>query len=200
MRIVVVGGTGTIGQAVVADLRARHKVISVGFKRGDMQVNISDQNSVEALFKKIGKVDGIVSATGDVHFGPIAQSTSEQFNVGLQSKLLGQVRLALTGLSYLSDNGSITLTSGILSDEPIRMGSNVSTVNAAIDGFVRSAAVEMTRGIRINAVSPTIVTESAAVYGPFFPGYESVAASKVAQAYRRSIEGPQTGRVYTVWH
>jgi NAD(P)-dependent dehydrogenase (short-subunit alcohol dehydrogenase family) len=164
-----------------------------------MQVDITDQRSVEAMFRQIGQVDAIISVAGIAHFGSVTETSPEQFNLGLQNKLLGQVRLALVGQNYLSDGGSITLTSGILSHEPIRLGSNLSAVNAAIDSFVLAAAVELPRGLRINAVSPTIVTESEAAYGPFFPGFESVPAATVAQAFIRSVEGPQTGRVYRVW-
>jgi hypothetical protein len=42
-----------------------------------------------------------------------------------------------------------------------------------------------------------MLSESQEAYGPF-PGFESVPAARVALAYRRSIEGVQTGRVYTV--
>lgn len=199
MKVVVVGGPGTIGRAVVERLQPRHELISVGHTRGDMQVDITDQRSVEAMFRQIGQVDAIISVAGIAHFGSVTETSPEQFNLGLQNKLLGQVRLALVGQNYLSDGGSITLTSGILSHEPIRLGSNLSAVNAAIDSFVLAAAVELPRGLRINAVSPTIVTESEAAYGPFFPGFESVPAATVAQAFIRSVEGPQTGRVYRVW-
>ena len=118
---------------------------------------------------------------------------------GLQDKLLGQVRIALIGQSFLNDGGSITLTSGIIADEPIRQGANATTVNAAVEGFVRGAAIELPRGIRINVVSPTVVEESLKAYGPFFPGFEAASAERVAKAYRRSVEGAQTGRVYKVW-
>jgi NAD(P)-dependent dehydrogenase (short-subunit alcohol dehydrogenase family) len=199
MKVVVVGGPGTIGRAVVEQLRPRHELISVGHTRGDMQVDITDQRSVEAVFRQIGQVDAIISVAGIAHFGSVTETSPEQFNLGLQNKLLGQVRLALVGQNYLNDGGSITLTSGILSHEPIRMGSNLSAVNAAIDSFVLAAAVELPRGLRINAVSPTMVTESEAAYGPFFPDFESVPAATVAKAFTRSVEGPQTGRVYRVW-
>ena len=98
----------------------------------------------------------------------------------------------------LRDGGSITLISGILSAEPIRNGANATEVNAAIEGFVADAAIELPRGLRINAVSPTVLTESLEGYGPFFPGFESVPAARVALAYQRSVEGAQTGRVYRV--
>jgi NAD(P)-dependent dehydrogenase (short-subunit alcohol dehydrogenase family) len=195
-RILIVGGTGTLGRAVVNELAARHEVIPVGRTRGSYQVDITDGSSVKALFDWVGKIDAIVSASGDFHFGPIAEMTPDQFRVGLNSKLLGQVSLALIGQHFLTDGGSITLTAGTVSNEPIRFGANASTVNAALEGFVRGAAVELTRGLRINVVSPSILQESMASFGPFFPGVEAVPGSRVALGYVRSIEGVQTGRVF----
>ncbi|MNI94080.1 short chain dehydrogenase [compost metagenome] len=57
---------------------------------------------MQALFEKIGRVDAIVSATGSLFFGPLSTMTDSEFNQGLQDKLLGQVRLALTGQHYLN--------------------------------------------------------------------------------------------------
>ena len=123
--------------------------------------------------------------------------TDSEFNRGLQDKLLGQIRLALTGQHYLNEGGSITLISGIVAHEPIAQGVNATTVNAALEGFARRGC-ELPRGIRINLISPTVLTESAEAYDGFFPGFESVPAATVAQAYRRSVEGVQSGRVYKV--
>lgn len=198
MKIVIIGASGTVGQAVTDALSRRHEVIRVGRTRGDFQVDITSQESVQALFERIGLVDAIVSASGGLHFGPLATMTDRDFNSGLQNKLLGQVRLALTGQHYLNEGGSITLVSGIVAQEPIAQGVNATTVNAALEGFVRAAACELPRGIRINLISPTVLTESAGAYDGFFPGFASVPAAAVAQAYRRSVEGVQSGRVYTV--
>ena len=197
-KILLIGASGTIGQAVLANLSARHEVITVGRTSGTHRADLSQPGSVAALFKAVGKVDAIVSTAGNLHFGPLAEMTPEQFNLGLQDKLLGQVQLALLGQHYLNDGGSITLTSGIVGIEPIRNGANATAVNAAIDGFVAAAAIELARGVRINAVSPTILTESVGSYGPFFPGFETVPAARAALAYQRSVEGGQTGRVYRV--
>ena len=199
MKILVIGGTGTLGKAVIREFGAEHEIITAGKTRGDFQVDITDENSVKALFKSTGKVDAIIATTGNLHFGPLTEMTAEQFNTGLQNKLLGQVRIALIGQSFLNDGGSVTLTSGIIADEPIRQGANATTVNAAVEGFVRGAAIELPRGIRINVVSPTVVEESLKAYGPFFSGFEAAPAARVAKAYRRSVEGAQTGRVYKVW-
>ena len=197
-KILLIGASGTIGQAVLANLGARHDVITVGRTSGTHRADFSQPGAVAKLFEAVGKVDAIVSTAGNLHFGPLAEMTAEQFNLGLQDKLLGQVQLALVGQKYLNDGGSITLTAGILSIEPIRNGANATAVNAAIEGFVAAAAIELPRGLRINAVSPTILTESVGVYGQFFPGFDTVPAERAARGYQRSVEGAQTGRVYRV--
>ena len=198
MKIIIIGASGTVGRAVAQELNQRHEVIRVGRTQGDYQVDITSQQSVQNLFAKTGRVDAIVSATGNLFFGPLATMTDGDFNQGLQDKLLGQIRLALTGQHYLNDGGSITLISGIVAHEPIAQGVNATTVNAGLEGFVRAAACELPRGIRINLISPTVLTESAAAYDGFFPGFASVPAASVAQAYRRSVEGIQNGRIYKV--
>lgn len=202
MKIVVIGASGDVGRFVVEELArdGKHDTIRVGRTQGDHQVDITSDESVDALFKKIGRIDAIVVAAGNVILSPIAEMTTANFHKGLQDKLLSQLRVVLVGQHYLNDGGSITLTSGIAVDDPIAQGSNAATSNAGIEGFVRAAACDFSRGIRINAVSPTVLTESMDRFGPFFPGYESVSGTRVAKAYRRSIEGVQSGRVYRVGH
>ncbi|MDR6390879.1 short chain dehydrogenase [Paraburkholderia phenoliruptrix] len=197
-KIVVIGATGTLGRAVSAELNARHEVIEVGATRGQYQVDSTDPASVERLFRELGKVDGVVTTIGKVHFGPLPQMSIEQFWVGLRDKLMGQINVVLAGQNYVNDGGSFTLTSGILADEPIREGVNATTVNLALEGFVRGAAIELPRGIRINVVSPTVLSESMEGYAPYFRGFEPVTAQRAAQAYLRSVEGAQTGRVYRI--
>ncbi len=199
MKIIVIGAGGTIGQAVVKLLADRHEVITVSKTAGQFQADITDINSVRILFEQVGKVDAVIATAGKVHFGPLQEMTPEQFSVGLNDKLMGQINLALIAQHLLNDGGSITLTSGSLTEQPVRMGANASTVNAAIEGYVRAAAIELPRDIRINVVSPTILEESLASYGSLFYGVEAVPAKRVALAYSRSVEGAQTGQVYKVW-
>ncbi|PWY56829.1 short chain dehydrogenase [Legionella qingyii] len=198
MKIIVVGGTGIIGEAVCKELAQRHTVVIVGHTHGDFQVDIRDTHSIETLYQSVGSFDAVVSVTGEVYFETLTNFTEEQYAVGLNSKLMGQIRLVLVGLKYINKSGSFTLTSGILSHDPILMGTSGSMVNGAINSFVKSAAIEMPHHLRINAVSPTVITESMSRYAPFFPGFESVPASRVALAFCKSVEGAQTGRVYSV--
>ena len=199
MKVIVIGATGTIGKAVSEQLAVRHEVVRVGNTNGQYQVDIADPASVEALFARVGKADAVVVAAGNVHFGPLAEITPQQLHIGLQHKLMGQVNVALAAQRHLNDGGSITLTSGIVGDEPIRYGVSATMVNAAVEGFVRAAAIELPRGLRINGINPSVLQESIGSYGPYFYGFEPVPATRVAQAYVKSVDGLHTGRVYRVW-
>jgi NAD(P)-dependent dehydrogenase (short-subunit alcohol dehydrogenase family) len=198
MKILVVGGGGTIGKAVVEALKPRHEIVSAGRSSGDQRVDLADVRSIRELFEKVGKVDAVVSTAGNVHFGPLLDMTPEQLGIGVADKLMGQVHLALEAAKHLNPGGSVTLVAGTLSRDPIRYGASASLVNAALEGFVRAAALEFPPGTRINAVSPTVLRESMAAYGPYFPGSEGVPAQRVGLAFVKSVEGAQTGQVYYV--
>jgi NAD(P)-dependent dehydrogenase (short-subunit alcohol dehydrogenase family) len=199
MRILIIGATGPIGRAVAEELSIEHEIVKAGRSHGDFRVDIRSVESVGQLFEKVGMLDAIVCCAGHVHFDLLNKMNPEKFQVGLQDKLMGQINLVLAGQASLADGGSFTLTSGSLSEIPIREGTSASMVDGAVESFVRAAAIELPRGLRINAVSPTILQESMEAYGHYFPGYEAVPAHRVALAYARSIGGAQTGQVYKAW-
>lgn len=203
LRILLVGASGTIGRAVAAELSARHDIVTAGRTSGDVQIDIGDPASIVAGLRKAGPVDAVACACGSVNFRPLgaiepASVTESVYALGLANKLLGQVNLALAARETLRDGGSITLVSGILTDNPIVAGSSATMVNAAVEAFARAAAIELPRGLRINVVSPSLLTESVEAYGAFFRGVETVSAARVGLAYSRSVEGAQTGQVYRV--
>lgn len=198
MKIILVGATGTVGQAVHEELGRRHEIVSVAHTHGDIQLDMTDVHSIEAMYKKVGAFDALIATAGQVHFGPLSEFDHAKYQIGINSKLMGQVNLVLLGMKYIRDQGSFTLTSGILTHDPIRFGSSASMVNGAIESFAKSAAIELPRGLRINVVSPSVLTESLPSYGPYFYGFESVPAERVARAYSKSVEGAQTGLIYKV--
>lgn len=197
MRVLVVGAAGTVGRAVVKALSPRHEIVSAGRSAGDLIVDLTNEASVRAMYAKAGRLDAVVACAGHVHFGPIATMSPEQFRTGLDDKLMGQINLVLLGLAHVNDGGSFTLTSGVLDRDPVRLGANAAAVNGAIGAFVGSAAIEMPRGIRINAVSPGLLEESEKKYEGFFPGHAPVSSARVGLAYVKSVEGALTGQVFT---
>ncbi|MCC8423525.1 short chain dehydrogenase [Mucilaginibacter sp. UR6-11] len=197
MKIIIIGATGTIGKHVTAALAQDHEIIKAGSKSGDFNVDISSVESIEAFYKQVGKFDSLVCVSGDGHFGPLGSMKEAHFRVGINSKLMGQVNLVLIGQHYINHKGSFTLTSGSLAEDPIILGTNLSAMNGAINGFVRGAAVELENALRINAVAPDVVEESP-IYFPYFPRHIPVTMNSVTQAYLRSVLGGQTGQVYKV--
>lgn len=207
MKIILVGANGTIGELVqTAMAGAGHEIVKVGRKSGDFQVDIESRESIRQLYQAVGSFDAVAVAAGEVVFAPLSQLTAENWQFSLGSKLMGQISLVQEAIPFINERGSFTLVSGVLNDEPIFASAAAAAVSGALEGFARAAAVELPKGLRINVVSPTILKESEAQFGPFFPGIIPVEGSgiipvegwKVAHAYKRAILGVQTGRVYKV--
>ncbi|MBX3306279.1 MAG: short chain dehydrogenase [Nitrospira sp.] len=192
MRVIVVGGTGTIGSAVVKMLSERHEVVVAGRKSGAVTVDLAAPDSIRAMFQTVGKFDAVVSAAGQAKFGSLDDLTDADYLFSFSNKLMGQANLVRIGRQFIADGGSLTLTTGVLGQEPIKGSASISMVNAGLEGFVRAAALELPRGIRVNVVSPPWVTETlvARKMDPS-PG---MPAARVAQAYLASIEGTMTGQ------
>jgi NAD(P)-dependent dehydrogenase (short-subunit alcohol dehydrogenase family) len=193
MRILLIGATGTIGRAVAAALGNRHEVIPASRHKAHEKVDISDPQSIRDLFSRVGRVDAIVSAAGQAAFKPLAELTDADFAFSIDNKLMGQVNVARFGLQSLNDNGSVTLTSGILAQQPAPGTAAISMVNAGLEGFTRAAALEAPRGIRVNVVSPPWVAETLQAMGR--PTTGGLPAAIVARSYVESIEGRMTGQV-----
>jgi NAD(P)-dependent dehydrogenase (short-subunit alcohol dehydrogenase family) len=198
MKIIIVGAGGAVGKAAYDELVQRHEIIAVGRNSGDIQADIEDIDSIRAMYARVGEFDAVVSAVGHGHFGPVNGMTSEQFMKSINHKVLPQVNLVLEGIAQMNDDGSFTLTSGVLNRDPIRGGSSAAAANGALDGFVRGAAVDMPCGIRINTVSPEVLEVSRQLYDGFFRGHYHVSNEAVGLAYSKAVEGCLTGQVFTV--
>jgi NAD(P)-dependent dehydrogenase (short-subunit alcohol dehydrogenase family) len=193
MKVLVVGGTGTIGAAVVEALSSAHDVVVAGHSSGDHRVDIASEDSIRQLFAQVGRVDAVVSCAGNAAFRPLEELTDADFELSLGNKLMGQVDLVRIGMASVRDGGSFTLTSGVLAEEPMPGSVAISLVNAGLEGFTRAAALEAPRGIRVNVVSPPWVSETLESMGQDPAG--GLPAAVVARAYRASVDGEQTGQV-----
>ncbi len=194
MKVVVIGANGDVGRTVCAELGERHEVIKVGRNSGDYQADMTDMESLKALFQKIGKVDAIIVTAGSVKFAGLQEITQAEFMYALSDKVMGQVNVVLAGMDYVKDGGSFTLTNGLLDQHPVPNGVGAATANAALAGFAAAAAIEMPRDIRLNVVSPGLLDHSYERYGPTLKGHEPVSSEIVAAAYAESVEGAASGQ------
>lgn len=198
MKLLVIGGNGTIGRKVVERLSQKHEVIIAGRTSGDIRVDFSDANSIQAMFEKTGTLDGIVCIAGDAKWDKFDQLSEEDFYIGIKSKMMGQVNTVRIGKDYLNAGGSITLSTGILADDPVDMTTSAAMVNGAIHSFVKAVDLELENGVRINVVCSDLVEDSYEKYKDYFPGNTPVPMHKIVDGYVKSIEGKISGRILRI--
>lgn len=206
MKILVFGATGTIGKHAVAELRKHHaaycddelEVIEAHRESTDHPVDALDDASVAALFENVGMVDAVVSVIGTARWDSAVDATLDTYTATIEGKLISQLRIALAARDRLNPGGSITLTSGIVGNFAFPGGSASAVVNQGIDAFVRTATPELP-GIRMNAVSATVVEESAAGYGAAFPGFAAISGEAAGKAFVRSVFGVENAQSITAW-
>lgn len=199
MKVVVIGGNGTIGKKVTDRLSEKHEVLVAGRNSGDVTVDIADSESIEKMFAQTGKVDAIVNVAGEAKWDKFNNLSEDDFYIGIKSKLMGQVNMVRIGRNYLNPGGSITLTTGILADDPVIKTASAAMVNGAIHSFVKAAALEMQNGLRVNVVSSGLVEDALEKYRDYFPGHNAIPMQKVVNAYVRSIEGRGNGEIIRVY-
>jgi NAD(P)-dependent dehydrogenase (short-subunit alcohol dehydrogenase family) len=194
MKILIVGATGIIGGAVADLLSKKHEVVRIGNRGGDLQVDADSLDSINALYARTGRFDALISAIGGAVMGPLTKLNAEDYAFAFNNKVMAQINLVRLGLPYVNDNGSFTLSSGFLNKEPMPTFSSVTMANGAIDGFVKGAALDMPRGIRINCVSPLFVVETLQAAGMTnMSGFATMIAADTALAYRAALEGASNG-------
>jgi NAD(P)-dependent dehydrogenase (short-subunit alcohol dehydrogenase family) len=200
MKILLVGASGTIGSRIYDAMSKKHEVVRAGRSGGDIAVDITSVGSIRDMYESTPDLDAVICAAGPAKFGELAEMTEDDVYIGVRGKMMGQVNLVLIGQKYLNPGGSFTLTTGILADDPIAGSAGLALVNGAVNSFVIAAAQELAlRKLRINAVCPTVVEDSAEKYGDFFAGFDPAPMSRVVNAYLRSVEGLITGRVIKVY-
>lgn len=200
MKILIIGGNGTIGKTVAAHFKENHEVVIAGRNSGDVTVDIADSDSINEMFKKTGKLDAIICIAGEAKWADFKDLTEEDYYIGLKNKLMGQVNLVRIGKDYLNSNGSITLSTGILADDPVVQTASAAMVNGGIHSFVQAAALELENGIRLNVVSSGMVEDAYEKYRDYFPGHNPIPMKKVINGYVRSVNGKVNGEVIRIYN
>lgn len=199
MKLLIIGGKGTIGKKVVAHFSKKHEIIIAGRNSGDVTVDIADSKSIKTMFESIGIVDAILCMAGEAKWAPFDELTEDDYYIGLRSKLMGQVNLVRIGRDYLNTGGSFTLTTGILADYPVAMTASAAMVNGGIHSFVKAAALELKNELRINVVSSGLVEDAVEKYESYFPGHNPIPMKKVINGYVKSVEGKGTGEIIRMY-
>lgn len=199
MKILIVGGNGTIGSKVSHHFSKNHEVIVATRNSGDVNLDMADSKSIKALFEKIRKVDAVVCTAGDAKWANFDEMTEDDFYIGIKSKLMGQINLVRIGKDYMNPGGSFTLSTGILADHPVRMTTSAAMVNGSIHSFVKAVSLELKNDIRINVVSSGLVEDAVEHYQAYFPGHNPIPMGKVVNGFVKSVEGAETGEIIKMY-
>lgn len=197
MKILIIGGNGTIGKKVYQRLAQKHEVIIAGRSSGDAIVDLADSQTITAMFETIGKVDAIVCIAGEAKWDTFEKLSEEDYYIGIKSKLMGQVNTVRIGKDYLNPGGSITLSTGILADDPVVMTTSAAMVNGAIHSFVKAVVLELEQ-LRVNVVCSDLVEDSYEKYKDYFPGNTPVSMRKIVDGYVKCVEGKINGRILKI--
>jgi NAD(P)-dependent dehydrogenase (short-subunit alcohol dehydrogenase family) len=199
MKILIIGGNGIIGRTIVSHFKENNEILIAGRTSGDVKVDISDSKSIKSMFEKVGNFDAIICVAGEAKWADFNELTEEDYYIGIRSKLMGQVNLVRIGQHYLNERGSITLSTGILADDPVIKTASASMVNGGIHSFVKAVALETENGIRINVISSGMVEDAYEKYKDYFPGHNPIPMKKVINGYVRSVNGKVNGEIIRIY-
>ncbi|MCF2859194.1 short chain dehydrogenase [Pseudoalteromonas sp. SMS1] len=189
-KILVLGSTGLLGNAVVDTLKSRHEVVEASFNHPENAFDLSDPQSLIALFEKVGAVDAIICTAGVANLVDWHTAQSTDWTFAISNKMMGQINTLRFGEKFVNDGGVIIVTSGILAQHPFKGSSVVTTVNAAVEAAETAAAIEVER-IRFNAISPGWVAETMVNMG--MDPEPGIPASDIAQYYVNLLDNSVSG-------
>jgi NAD(P)-dependent dehydrogenase (short-subunit alcohol dehydrogenase family) len=166
-KVVIVGGSSGIGlataelakregAAVIVASRNAARLDAVAEKLNAIAIatDVTDDASVENLFRRAGPVDHVVITAAQLRTGPFKTVAMEDVRSTMESKFWGAWRVARA--AEFRPGGSLTLVTGYLSVRPRPNSAIVGAVNGALESLAKGLALELAP-VRVNAVSPGII-------------------------------------------
>ncbi|KAA8681419.1 SDR family oxidoreductase [Vibrio gigantis] len=156
---VIIGGTSGIGKALAMQLRNESNTVHIASRHTG--VDITNEKSLCDYFESIGAFDHLIMTAGSyAPAGKVTDVAIEDAKTAFDTKFWGSLNVAKHAARYMTPNGSITLTTGMLSRKVVA-GTYVKTaINAALESVTKVLAKELSP-IRVNAVSPGLTMTEA---------------------------------------
>ena len=170
--VVVLGGTSGIGFATAAAAttagakvtiasrsleKLRHALDRLGNATNGECVDVTDQAALEQCFNRLAVFDHLAVTVGDTPIGkPVMELTDDEARHAFEVRFWGQFNAVRAAYRHIRKTGSITLISGLASRQPFPGRGIYTAVACAVEGMIKSLAVEL-RPVRINGVCPGVV-------------------------------------------
>jgi NAD(P)-dependent dehydrogenase (short-subunit alcohol dehydrogenase family) len=172
-RVIVIGGASGIGFAVAAlsrEIGAEVVIASstpakvaaaVGRLSGTTggAVDLRSETSVSRFFETLGAFDHLAITAGDWGGAMFAVTRDLDLAVardGLEVRFWGVLAAVKHASRTIAPNGSITLTSGMLTHRPTKGAPLATAIGGAVEHLARGLAVDLAP-VRVNAVCPGMI-------------------------------------------
>ncbi|MFC8720120.1 SDR family oxidoreductase [Kitasatospora sp. NPDC057198] len=167
--VVVVGGSSGIGRAVAAGARAAGARVTVASRSerrlaavaaelgvATHPVDVTDEESVRALFAAAGELDHLVVCPGEMANGSVREVGADAVRACLDTKIVGQLLAVRHAHPGLAADGSIVLLAGAGGYKPFAGMSVTAAANVGIGAMGRSLALELAP-VRVNVLVAGLV-------------------------------------------
>lgn len=159
--ILIIGGSKGIGQAVIQNLVATHKIINISRTKPHItNTNLIHYNCnvLNDELPEIEQIDGLIYCPGSINLKPIGRLTIDDFKEDFEINVLGAVKVIKTYLDALklSKDPAIVLFSTVASKLGMPFHASIATAKSGVEGLVKSLGAELAPDIRINAIAPTV--------------------------------------------
>lgn len=160
-KILVIGGSKGIGNAIVESLVTNNKVINIS-RTNPLQsnVNLTHYNCdiLSDELPDIEALDSLIYCPGSINLKPISRLKLEDFRDDFEINVIGAVKAIQKYLPLIKNgnNPSILLFSTVASKLGMPFHASVAAAKSAVEGLTKSLGAELAPTIRVNAIAPTV--------------------------------------------
>lgn len=171
-RIVLIGGTSGFGLATAKAAAAEGAdLVVVSSRQSSVDkalsilpestqgyaVDVSDEQQVEELFKKVGEFDHLIFSAGEaLQIGNLTDANIADSRKFFNVRYWGALMAVKYGSPYIRKGGSIILTNGIVGIRPWKGWSVAASIGGAVESLTKGLAIDLAP-IRVNAVCAGMV-------------------------------------------
>ena len=170
-KIIIVGGSGSIGSAIAKELtKEKYSIHIIGRDEKSLKeisdninceysiADVLDIDKLKSTLENIeGDIHGIAYCVGSINLKPFKISKEEEYIDSFKINTLGAITsIKVVMESLIKNNGSILLFSTIAVQQGFTNHTIISSSKGAIEGLTLALAAELAPNVRVNCIAPSL--------------------------------------------